>query len=74
LFEKKDNGNDVFAGQLKRIYRSITTLESRIASKDAADEAREEAGRITLKGKDKDINEEDLEHQRWIKVINDHKA
>jgi protein SMG6 len=71
LFEKKDNGNEVFAGQLKRVYRSITTLESKIANKDAAEEAREEAGRIT---KDKDISEEDLEHQRWIKVINDHKT
>jgi hypothetical protein len=37
--------------QLKRIYRSITTLESKIGNKDAAEEAREDTGQIMLKGR-----------------------
>ena len=74
LFEKKEPGNDAFAGQLKRIYRNITALESKIANEDAAEEAREEAGRITLKGKTKDIADEDREQQRWLKVIAVHKS
>jgi protein SMG6 len=71
--ERKDQGNDAFAVQLKRIYRTITALEGKIANEDTAEEPREEAGRITLKGKGKETSDKDAEQQRWLKVIADHK-
>lgn len=72
LFEKKE-APDTFSGQLKRIYRTITALEVKISNGDAADEAREEIGRLTLKGKDKEDEEADPEQQRWLRIIHDHK-
>jgi protein SMG6 len=77
LFEKrKDPCNDAFAGQLKRIYRTITHLEGKIIAEHAIDEPREESARITLKGKTKakETNDDDAEQRRWLKVIAGHKA
>ncbi|KAH7889781.1 hypothetical protein F5I97DRAFT_588082 [Phlebopus sp. FC_14] len=74
LFEGKpreDPGNNAFALQLKKLYRSISTLESRILSEDNDDNPEE--GRVLLHGRGREITDEELEQQRWTKLISDHK-
>jgi protein SMG6 len=72
--ERKEPGNNAFAGELKKLYRSITTLEGKIAQEDSEMEAEEEGGRIMLQTRGvKDVKDEDAEQQKWRKVISDHK-
>lgn len=64
-------GNNVFAIQLKKLYRAITNLETKIKQEDA-DEA-EEAGRVMLKSKEMEDEDLEKEKEKWKKQIEDHK-
>ena len=74
LFEQQgrpneESGTNIFAVQLKRLYRTISTLEDKVKQEDAEDTAEE--GRILLKGKE--VDENDLEKEKWKKQIENHK-
>lgn len=75
LFEgrppREDPANNAFAIQLKKLYRTISTLESKILNEDS-DENTDE-GRILLQGRGREVTEEELEQQKWLRVIADHK-
>ncbi|TFK26448.1 hypothetical protein FA15DRAFT_667539 [Coprinopsis marcescibilis] len=70
---KEDAGNNVFGKQLKRLYRSITELETRVQQEDAGDDNDEgmSARGMLLKGKDTIVTDSDQE--KWKKQILDHK-
>ncbi|KAK0199205.1 hypothetical protein DFS33DRAFT_1388905 [Desarmillaria ectypa] len=59
-----------FAVQLKKLYRTITSLESKVNQDDL--EENEDSSRILLKGKE--VENEDLEKEKWKKKISDHKS
>jgi protein SMG6 len=74
LFERQgkpneESGNNIFAVQLKRLYRTITTLEDKIKQEDV-DEGVEES-RIMLKGKE--VASDEFEKEKWKKHIENHK-
>ncbi|KAJ6513896.1 hypothetical protein C8R47DRAFT_1092306 [Mycena vitilis] len=79
LFDRKsqpggdDRNTNVFALQLKKLYRAITDLETKI-KQDDSDET-EDAGRVLLKAKDGQDNElkQDKEREKWKRQIDDHK-
>ncbi|KAH7930887.1 hypothetical protein BV22DRAFT_1054224 [Leucogyrophana mollusca] len=74
LFEGKpweDPSNNAFAVQLKKLYRNISTLESKILNEDTDDNA--DDGRVLLHGRGREISDEELEQQKWMKLISDHK-
>ncbi|KAI0029640.1 hypothetical protein K488DRAFT_35566, partial [Vararia minispora EC-137] len=60
--------SNVFTVQLKKLYRDITSLETKIM-RDELDESGEE-GRVLLRG----APTEDAESARWQKTIQDHKT
>lgn len=68
---REDPANNAFAIQLKKLYRSISTLESKIRNEDSDDNADE--GRILLHGRGREVSEDELEQQKWQRVISDHK-
>lgn len=75
LFEgrppREDPANNAFAIQLKKLYRTISTLESKILNEDSDENADE--GRVLLQGRGREVTEEELEQQKWLRVISDHK-
>ncbi|KAF7964900.1 hypothetical protein HWV62_1777, partial [Athelia sp. TMB] len=77
LFERRpseETGNsNVFAVQLKKLYRGISSLETRILNEDVDDSAADE-GRVLLKSHAKEVVDEDAEKQKWRKLIDDHKS
>ncbi|KZP28162.1 hypothetical protein FIBSPDRAFT_1039813 [Athelia psychrophila] len=75
LFDRKPSeepGNNMFAVQLKKLYRGISSLETRILTEDAEDAGVDE-GRVLLKTREKEVVDEDAEKQKWRKQIDDHK-
>ncbi|KAF9232140.1 hypothetical protein BU15DRAFT_81571 [Melanogaster broomeanus] len=69
LFEGKpreDPGKNAFADQLKKLYRSISSLESKIINEDADDNV--EDSRIVLHGRSREQSDEQLELQKWSKL------
>ena len=80
-----DGGNNVFSIQLKKLYRAITNLETKVKMEDVEDPDDASstiaalgagAARITLKGKELDTpksTEEELEREKWKNQIADHK-
>jgi len=68
---REDPSNNAFAIQLKKLYRSISTLESKILNEDSDDNADE--GRVLLRGRGREVSEDELEQQKWQRVISDHK-
>ncbi|KAJ7134972.1 hypothetical protein C8R43DRAFT_894524 [Mycena crocata] len=76
LFDRKshpagdDRGTNVFAIQLKKIYRGITDLETKVKQEDSDDA--EDAGR-TVMLKAKDGEDEEKEREKWKRQIEDHK-
>lgn len=80
-----DGGNNVFSVQLKKLYRAITSLETKVKTEDVEDRDAEESSvggisansRVTLKGKENaetaKSTEEDLEREKWKNQIADHK-
>ncbi|KAF7304708.1 PINc domain-containing protein [Mycena kentingensis (nom. inval.)] len=79
LFDRKSHPNgeerssNVFAIQLKKLYRAITELETKIKQEDS-DEA-EDSGRVLLKTKDTQNDEIEREKERdmWQRRLNNHK-
>ncbi|KAJ7063093.1 hypothetical protein C8F01DRAFT_1209464 [Mycena amicta] len=75
LFDRKSNpngderGTNVFAIQLKKLYRAITDLETKIKQEDS-DEA-DDAGRVLLKTREgeKDDLERDKEREKLAELI-----
>lgn len=68
---RQDPGNNAFAVQLKKLYRTISALESRILSEDT-DDIPDDA-RVLLHARAREVSDEELEQQKWIKLISDHK-
>ncbi|KAJ7219067.1 hypothetical protein GGX14DRAFT_589783 [Mycena pura] len=68
-----ERGTNAFAMQLKRLYRAITDLETKVKQEDS-DET-EDAGRVLLKTKEgeDDELEREKERERWKRQIADHK-
>ncbi|KAF9483772.1 hypothetical protein BDN70DRAFT_904058 [Pholiota conissans] len=68
----EDAGNNVFSIQLKKLYRTISNLETKIKQEDSNDEVDDGmSARVMLKGKETET--EDLEKEKWKKQIFDHK-
>lgn len=67
-----DESSNNFAVQLKKLYRGIAALETKILNEDM-DESGPEEGRIVLKERGKDLPDEDAQVQKWNKLIGDHK-
>ena len=76
LFERKpseETGNsNTFAVQLEKLYRGISSLETRILNEDVDDSGTDE-GRVLLKSRAKEVVDEAAEKQKWRKLIDDHK-
>lgn len=77
LFDKRhghtatdDSSASAFSQQLKLIYRRITTLESKVQQEES-DDPDEMDTRVMLRGKE--LNKEDLEKEKWMKKVEDHK-
>ncbi|KAF8448043.1 hypothetical protein L210DRAFT_3441767 [Boletus edulis BED1] len=68
---REEPGNNAFAVQLKKLYRSISALELKILTADT-DENPDES-RILLHARARDVSDEELEQQKWLKLISDHK-
>ena len=68
---REDPNNNAFAVQLKKLYRSISALETKILSEDADDHPDE--GRVLLQSRGREVSDEDLQQQKWMKLIVDHK-
>lgn len=74
LFDSKpreDASNNAFAVQLKKLYRNISALETKILGEDPDDLVDE--GRIVLQGRGREVSDEDVQQQKWTKLISDHK-
>lgn len=81
----EEGGINVFSVQLKKLYRAITNLETRIKTEDADDRDGDDGGsatggrgeaRVTLKGKQPDssiVTVEDIEREKWKNQIVNHK-
>lgn len=65
-----DSSTSAFSQQLKLIYRRITTLESKIQQEES-DEIEEMDARVLVRGRD--LGREDLEKEKWMKKVEDHK-
>ncbi|EIW85261.1 hypothetical protein CONPUDRAFT_141912 [Coniophora puteana RWD-64-598 SS2] len=68
---KDDAGNNAFAVQLKKLYRNISALESKILNEDADDHADE--GRVLLQSRSRGVSEDEAEQTKWVRIISDHK-
>ncbi|KXN82534.1 Telomerase-binding protein EST1A [Leucoagaricus sp. SymC.cos] len=66
-----DSTTTAFSQQLKLIYRRITTLESKIQQEESEDQDEMDT-RLMLRGKE--ISREDLEKEKWMKKVDDHKS
>jgi hypothetical protein len=69
--EDLTRSNDVFAGQLKKLYRSISALETKILNEDVDDYP--DKGRVLLQSWGREVSDEDLQQQKWMKLIVNHK-
>jgi hypothetical protein len=68
----EDCGNNIFSIQLKKLYRTISNLETKIKQEDPSEEADDGMStRVMLKGKE--IVNEVAEKHKWKKQIEDHK-
>lgn len=67
-----DASNNVFSLQLKRLYRTISNLETKIKQTDSSEETDDSmTTRVMLKGKE--VESEESEREKWKKQIHDHK-
>jgi len=68
----EDSANTVFSLQLKKLYRNITNLETKIKQEDSMDEGDDGRNtRVMVKGKE--VENQVLEKEKWKKQIFDHK-
>ncbi|KAJ7470538.1 hypothetical protein FB451DRAFT_1254044 [Mycena latifolia] len=66
-----DRGTNVFAIQLKKLYRAITDLETKVKQEDSDDA--DDAGRVLLKPKAPADDDLEKEKDKWKRQIEDHK-
>ncbi|EEB89113.1 hypothetical protein MPER_12830 [Moniliophthora perniciosa FA553] len=68
------SGTNVFALQLKKLYRMITNLESKVQEESEADRDTRDNNRILLKGKNAqpEEDEDEKEKEKWARQIEDH--
>ncbi|KAF9264884.1 hypothetical protein L218DRAFT_998358 [Marasmius fiardii PR-910] len=79
LFDRPDksheesSGTNAFAVKLKNLYRTITSLETKVQKEDV-DDGRD-SNRILLKGKNCQPEEDEVEKEKekWTRQIEDHK-
>ncbi|GLB35314.1 putative est1 DNA/RNA binding domain [Lyophyllum shimeji] len=80
----EDGGNNVLSAQLKKLYRDITHLETKVKMEDSDERDGEDGAsatrgepRVTLKGKQPETSvpttEEDIEREKWKNQIANHK-
>jgi hypothetical protein len=67
----EEHGNNAFAVQLKRLYRDISALETKILKEDAEESV--DDTRVVVQGRGKGVTHEDAKVQKWNKLIGDHK-
>ncbi|KIY51103.1 hypothetical protein FISHEDRAFT_57210 [Fistulina hepatica ATCC 64428] len=67
---REESSSNMFGLQLKKLYRTISSLESKIKDEDADEQ--EDAGRVVLKGKQPEDRTQEID--KWQKQLNDHKA
>ena len=77
LFDGRPNQdrakNSIFALQLKKLYREITNLETKVKQEDSMDDTDDVMNsRVVLKGKK--VENDDLEKEKWKKQLSDHKT
>ena len=77
LFDGRPNQdraeNSIFAHQLKRLYREISNLETKVKQEDSVDDTDDVmTSRVVLKGKE--VENDDLEKEKWKKQMKDHKT
>ena len=77
LFDGRPNQdraeNSIFALQLKKLYREITNLETKVKQEDSMDDTDDVmSSRVLLKGKE--VENDDLEKEKWKKQMSDHKT
>lgn len=69
---REHQNSSAFAAQLKKLYRQISSLESRLMKEDGREAADE--GRITLKRSGEASPEpQEAEKDKWRKFVSDHK-
>ena len=81
--EDSTGSANALSSQLKRLYRTISALEDRVAKGDAADEEADRDGhRLLMKGRPQSNGsprqeqmaaDEEAEREKWRKLIADHK-
>jgi protein SMG6 len=65
--------NSIFAHQLKMLYREISNLETKVKQEVSMDDTDDVmTSRVVLKGKE--VENEDLEKEKWKKQLSDHKT
>jgi protein SMG6 len=77
LFDGRPNQdraeNSIFALQLKKLYREITNLETKVKQEDSMDDTDDVmSSRVMLKGKE--VDNDDLEKEKWKRQMSDHKT
>jgi protein SMG6 len=78
LFDGRPNQEDraengIFAHQLKRLYREISNLETKVKQEDSMDDTDDVmSSRVVLKGKE--VENDDFEKEKWKKQMSDHKT
>ncbi|TFK72533.1 hypothetical protein BDN72DRAFT_894698 [Pluteus cervinus] len=70
----EESSNNMFADKLKKLYRAITYLETKVKQEDAGAEDNDDASRmVQLKAKAAVDDGEEKEREKWNKQIEDHK-
>lgn len=73
MFETKPpRDTNAFSSQLKKLYRNITTLETKILREDSDDGEDNRDSQVVMRG-GLDAAGNDAEKTRWMKIIDDHK-
>jgi len=65
----EDSGNTVLSLQLKKLYRNITNLETKIKQQDSTDKGDDASRNTRVVVKGKEVENEDLEKETWKKQI-----
>ncbi|KAA1471246.1 hypothetical protein DENSPDRAFT_776086 [Dentipellis sp. KUC8613] len=69
--DRSQSKTNAFSAQLKKLYRDISALETKILHEDPEEDA-DESSRLVLRGGG-EVGGEDSEKAKWKKMIDDHK-
>ncbi|TFY71744.1 hypothetical protein EVG20_g1267 [Dentipellis fragilis] len=69
--DRSESKTNAFSTQLKKLYRDISALETKILREDQ-EENTDESSRVVLRG-GAEVGAEDSEKAKWKKMIDDHK-